>query len=34
MTMPPSAHVGVKGWPNLGQVVDELYEFWKQRIGY
>lgn len=27
----PCEHIGEHGWPNLGQVLDELYAFWQQR---
>lgn len=28
----PVEHVGESGWPNLGQVLDEIYELWLRRI--
>ena len=28
----PCEHVGEDGWPNLGQVLDELYEYHQQRL--
>jgi hypothetical protein len=27
----PAEHVGLNGWPNLGQVLDELHAYWSQR---
>ena len=27
----PCEHVGAVGWPNLGQVLDELHAFWQER---
>lgn len=32
LEMKPVEHIGVVQWPNLGQVLDELFEYWKQRL--
>lgn len=27
----PVEHVGADGWPTLGEVIEEAFEFWKSR---